>query len=99
MDISKLVLKDPLEKQVTPASSSFSPEGIVEQVPLLVLLKFFLSLNVKFFFPFDIIHTILLLREAVVPPRIHSLSVMTQTESGPPLLPNKSSSLPSSFVR
>ena len=30
MDISKLVLKDPLEKQVTPASSSFSPGGIVE---------------------------------------------------------------------
>ena len=30
MDISKLVLKDPLEKQVTPASSNFSPEGIVE---------------------------------------------------------------------
>ena len=30
MDISKLVLKDPLEKQVTPASSSFPPEGIVE---------------------------------------------------------------------
>ena len=30
MDISKLVLEDPLEKQVTPASSSFSPEGIVE---------------------------------------------------------------------
>ena len=30
MDISKLVLKDPLQKQVTPASSSFSSEGIVE---------------------------------------------------------------------
>ena len=30
MDISKLILKDPLEKQVTPASSSFSPEGIIE---------------------------------------------------------------------
>ena len=30
MDISKLVLKDPPEKQVTPASSSFSPKGIVE---------------------------------------------------------------------
>ena len=30
MDISKLILKDPLEKQVTPASSSFPSEGIVE---------------------------------------------------------------------
>ena len=30
MDISKLVLRDPLEKQVTQASSSFLPEGIVE---------------------------------------------------------------------
>ena len=30
MDISKLVLKDPLEKQATQASSSFSSEGIVE---------------------------------------------------------------------
>ena len=30
MDISKLILKDPLEKQVTLASSSFSPKGIIE---------------------------------------------------------------------
>ena len=37
MDISKLVLRDPLEKQVIPASSSFSPEGIIEQVSLLCL--------------------------------------------------------------
>ena len=29
MDISKLFLKDPLEKQVTPASSSLSPEGTI----------------------------------------------------------------------
>ena len=30
MDISKLVSKEPLEKQATQASSSFSPEGIVQ---------------------------------------------------------------------
>ena len=30
MDISKLVLGNPPEKQVTQASSSFLPEGIVE---------------------------------------------------------------------
>ena len=38
-------------------------------------------------------------REVAAPPKVHSLSVMTQTESGPPPLPNKSPSLVSSFVR
>ena len=99
MDISKLVLRDPLEKQVTQASSSSLPKGTVGQVLFSFCSDPFLGLKVKYFFPFDIIHSILLSREAVAPPRVCSFSVTTQTESSLPPLPVKSHSLSSSFVR
>ena len=100
MDISKLVLRDPPEKRVTQVSSSSLPKGSVGSVFLLILFRSpFKFLEVKFFFPFDIIHSIPLSREAVASPRARSFSVTTQTESSPPPLPAKSHSLSSSFVR
>ena len=43
MDISKLILKDPLEKQVTPASSSFHLKGSLGRFPFLFCLNSFKS--------------------------------------------------------
>ena len=77
---------------------AFHPKGPLGRLPFLFFLNPSKS-KCEIFLSFNIIYTILLFREEASPPKICSLSFMTQTESGLPPLPNKSSSLLSSFVR
>ena len=80
--------------------AAFHPKGPLCRFPF----SFFFYLNLFrpkcTIFPFCIFYIIFpLFREVVPPPTVPKLSITTQTESGLPPLPNKRSSLLSSFIR
>ena len=80
--------------------AAFYPKGPLGRFLFLLYLNLFRPKCEILPFFFSIFYiTFLFFREVTSPPKVSKLNIITQTESGLPPVPNKSSSLSSSFIR